>query len=105
MPRLRWSSWNGAVQREREGLQRQRGLVRVCLQQELGRYQVRLGDGTADLNGLLYHYMSRDIASSRRLGQCLGKLSGYPDWNTVLCLELDSFAQSLTDSQRKARLL
>jgi hypothetical protein len=33
------------------------------------------------------------------------KLGGYPNWELELCLELDSYAQSLTDSQRKARLL
>jgi hypothetical protein len=32
------------------------------------------------------------------------RLGSDPNWELELCLELDSYAQSLTDSQRKARL-
>jgi Helicase conserved C-terminal domain/SNF2-related domain len=91
--------------RERQSLQRQREAARVRLQQELGRYLVCLGGSTADLNGLLYHHMSRDIASRRRLMQCMEKLAGYPEWDPKLCRDLESFAQTLTENQRKARLL
>jgi hypothetical protein len=94
-----------AGQRLREELQRQREVARVRLQQEPGRYLVCLGDGAADLKRLLYRHMSRASASSRRLRQRLGKLSGSPDWNPVRRLELDNLTQSLSDSQRKVRLL
>lgn len=61
--------------------------------------------GTVDLNGLLYQHISRDLASSRRLAQCLEKLGGYPEWYPELCRDLESFARVLTENQRKARLL
>jgi hypothetical protein len=94
-----------AAQREREGLWRQREAASVRLQRELGRYLVCLTGSAVDLNGLLYHHMSRDIASSRRLMQCLEKLGGYLDWDSELCRDLESFAQALSENQRKARLL
>ena len=93
------------AQRERDGLQRQRDAAWFRLQYELGRYLVCVGGDTADLNGSLYHQMSRDIASAQRLRQCLEKLDGYPDWDPELCRDLERFAQQLPENQRKARLL
>jgi superfamily II DNA or RNA helicase len=95
-----------AMQCERDGLQRQRDSARLRLQYELGRYLACLGGDTADLNGWLYHQMSRrDIASAQRLKRCLEKLGGYPDWNQGLCDDIATFVESLTENQRKARLL
>lgn len=94
-----------AAQREREGLERQAAAAHLRLQRELGRYLACLEAGTADLNGLLHKQMSRDISSSQRLKKCLEKLGGYPDWAPALCQELQTFADQLTDNQRRARLL
>lgn len=96
---------NKAAQREREGLERQIAAARLRLQRELGRYLACLGSGTADLNGLLHKQMSRDISSAQRLKKCLEKLGGYPEWTPDLCLELQTFADQLSDNQRRARLL
>jgi len=94
-----------ATQREREGLEQQLAAARLRLLRELGRYLACLDAGTADLNGLLYQQMSRDIASAQRLKKCLEKLGGYPNWLPDLCQELDEFARQLTENQRRARLL
>jgi len=94
-----------AAQREQESLQRQREAARLRLLRELGRYLVCLGEGVSDLNGILYHQMSRDIASAQRLKQCLDKLGDYPDWPTELCHDLDAFDQQLTEAKRRGRLI
>lgn len=40
-----------------------------------------------------------------RLKRCLEKLGGYPEWDLELCLDLEAFAQTLSDGRRRARLL
>jgi hypothetical protein len=49
--------------------------------------------------------MTRDIASAQRLRKCLERLEGYPEWPSSLCNELQSFADKLSDAQRRARLM
>ena len=94
-----------AAQRELEGLEKQVQAARLRLLRELGRYLACLGEGTSDLNGLLHRQMTRDIASAQRLRKCLEKLSGYPDWPPNICNDLQAFADKLSDSQCRARLM
>jgi superfamily II DNA or RNA helicase len=94
-----------AKEREKAGLQRQVAAARLRLQCALGHYLACLGEGAADLNGLFHQQMTREIASAQRLRRCLEKFGGYPEWAPELCHELEKFAQGLTESQRKARLL
>jgi hypothetical protein len=94
-----------ACEREQEMRERQIEAARLRLKRELGCYLVCLGFGTADLNGVLYQQMSRDIATAQRLKQCLEKLGGYPDWPTELRGELEDFIHGLPENQRRARLL
>ena len=93
-------------EREQAGLERQLDAARLRLKRELGRYIKCLNPDSADLNGTLYQQMTRDIAGAERLRQALEKLGGvYPDWDSSLLRELDSFVQSLSEGQRRARLL
>ena len=98
---------NRAHQRETGGLNRQISAARLRLQRELGRYLTCLGNGTdtTDLNGLLHRQITRDISSAQRLKKCLERFGGYPEWSPTLCLELEEFAQHLSENRRKARLL
>jgi len=48
--------------------------------------------------------MSRDILSAQSLKNCLERLGGYPEWSPGLRRELEGFARSLKENQRKARL-
>lgn len=75
------------------------------LKRELGRFLACLGQGTEDLNTVLYQQMTRDIATAERLRNCLEKLGGYPEWEPELKKQLDRFAQSLQEGQIRARLL
>ena len=94
-----------AAQREQAMAKRQVEAARHRLQKELGRYLVCLSKSTADLNNVLYRQMSRDIATSQRLEQCMKRLGGYPDWSAELRRELDEFYRDLAPNQRQARLL
>ena len=94
-----------AAQREQEALMRQKYAASIRLQRELGRYLICLGGGVENLNEVLHHQMSRDIASAQRLRKCLEKLGGYQEWPLDLCRDLESFVKGLTENQRKARLL
>ncbi|MGH2458603.1 MAG: helicase-related protein, partial [Chloroflexota bacterium] len=94
-----------ATERERAALDRQVSAARLRLRLELGRYLACLGEGTDDLNAVLYRQLSRDIASAQRLKRCLDKFGEYPSWPPVLCAELASFAEQLPDNRRRARLI
>jgi hypothetical protein len=62
--------------------------------------------GTVDLNGLLYQQMQRHLAGAQRLQKRFQRLGNrYPEWPPEVCAELESFAERLTENQRKARLL
>jgi superfamily II DNA or RNA helicase len=101
-----WHMESQAAAREAAALQRQTDAARLRLLRELGRYLMCLGAGTADLNGVLYQQLNRDIATAQRLQRCLDRLGGnYPEWPDDLCRELSAFFASLTENQRKARLL
>ncbi|MGH9449730.1 MAG: DEAD/DEAH box helicase [Terriglobia bacterium] len=94
-----------AAQRERSALENQLASARIRLQRELGRYLVCLDKGSADLNGIFYRQMSRDIASRDRLDQCFKKLGDYPAWPPEMLRDLESFVGRLNVNQRRARLL
>ena len=94
-----------ATQREQTGLQRQLEACRQRLIKELGRYLVCIEGSAADLNGVFYRQMSRDISGAHRLQTCMERLGAYPEWSPELCKELKSFYDELTEGQRAARLL
>lgn len=90
-----------------EALKRQLDAARLRLLRELGRYLVSLGEGTGDLNGLLYRQLQRpDIATSQRLQRAV-KLLGvqYPEWPEYLLAELEVFDRALTANERRGRLI
>jgi hypothetical protein len=60
---------------------------------------------TSDLNRVFHAQMTKDIASARRLQQCLDRLRGYPDWPTKVQQDLAAFYADLTVGQRTARLI
>ena len=94
-----------ALRREREGLKAQLAAVRLRLLRELGRYLICLAGSSSDLNQVLYQQMSRDLASAPRLGQCLERLGGYPDWPEDLRRDLEEFLRQISPNQRKAILI
>jgi hypothetical protein len=96
---------NRARERQEAGLRRQIAACRQRLLKELGRYLVCVEGSAADLNGVFYRQMSRDIAGARRLQLCLERLGGYPEWPPGLSQELEAFYAGLSPGQRDARLL
>jgi len=94
-----------AAERERAGLACQVEAARLRLMNELGRYLACVDPEVDDLNQLLYDQITRDIATSSRLQQCLDKLGGYPQWDDQLRRDAKQLATVLTDNQRKARLM
>ena len=61
--------------------------------------------GAWPLNAVLYRQMSRDIASAARLNKALERLGGYQEWSAEMRRELLEFHETLTENQRRARLL
>jgi len=94
-----------ASDRANEMIRRQMEAARLRVRRELGLYLVCLGNGAQELNAVLHHQRSRDIASAQRLRQCLERLGGYPEWPAGLLRELESHVQDLSENQRRARLL
>ncbi|MGA9753280.1 MAG: helicase-related protein [Acidobacteriota bacterium] len=94
-----------AAKRENSALEQQSLAARLRLAKELGRYLVCLGQGTTDLNGVLYQQVQRDAGAAFRLKRCLDRLGGYPEWTTELCRELEDFEAGLRQNQRAARLM
>ena len=93
-----------ARQREDTALQRQVDAARLRLLQELSRYLACLGEGTADLNRVMYNHMARDMASAARLKQCMDRLGGYPEWSEEIRCDVEQFIEALPENRRKARL-
>jgi len=90
--------------REQSALRRQLDAARVRLLAELGRYLVCLGEGAADLSGVMYRHMRQETPSAARLRQCLERLGGYPQWPESLRQDLQRFIANLPEPRRKARL-
>lgn len=88
-------------------LQQQLDAARQRLLRELGRYLVSLGEGTGDLNGLLYRQLQRpDIATSQRLQRAVQLLGvQYPEWPEYLLAELEAFDRNVTANERRGRLI
>jgi hypothetical protein len=93
-----------AVEVQEEGSQRRIGAARRRLQLELGRYLVAHGEGTSDLNSLMYRLMQGTGDRARRLKRALELIGGYPDWTPTQIQDLDDFDQELTEYRRKSRL-
>ena len=92
--------------READALVRQAGAAQLRLLRELGRYLVCFGEGTADLNSVLYREMRRDTATAGRLRQIFKRLGeAYPEWPQWLLREFDVFHGSLAANQRQGRLI
>ena len=96
-----------AAEREARALKRQIEAARLRLLRELGRYLVSLGQGTGDLNGVLYGQLQReDIASRDRLERALKVLGGqYPEWPDYLIEDLNTFDRTADANQRRGRLI
>jgi len=92
-------------ERMRAGLERQLEAARLRLIQELGRYVKCFDPGTDDLNDSLYRQSSRDITGAPRLRRALERLGGYPEWDAEMIRELGDYVRSLSEGQRRARLL
>lgn len=96
-----------AEQRETAGQFLQSAAARERLLRELGKYLVSLGQGTGDLNQLLFQQLKRqDIASRQRLELVRQRLgSGYPEWPAHLLEELSAYDQTVTPNERRGRLI
>ncbi|MEW5862639.1 MAG: helicase-related protein [Pseudomonadota bacterium] len=96
-----------AEELEREALSRQLDAARQRLLRELGKYLVCIGQGTGDLNAVLYGQLQReDIVSRERLKRVLERFGGdYPQWPEHLLEELASFDRRVTANERRGRLI
>jgi superfamily II DNA or RNA helicase len=96
-----------ANERERDGLARQLQAARLRLLRELGKYLVSVGQGTDNLNEVLYRQLQReDIVSRERLKRVLARLGvDYPDWPDYLLEELAAFDRRVTSNERRGRLI
>lgn len=64
------------------------------------------GEGTGDLNGLLYRQMQRETSTAGRLQRVFERLGGaYPEWPDWLLRELEGFYNTLAPNQRQGRLI
>ncbi len=96
-----------ADQREAAGQTLQVDAAHERLLRELGKYLVSLGQGTGDLNQLLFQQLKRqDIASRQRLELVVQRLGGgYPEWPTHLFEALSAYDQTVTPNERRGRLI
>ena len=96
-----------AAEREAAGISLQIAAARERLLRELGKYLVSLGQGTGDLNQLLFQQLQRqEIASRQRLELVRQRLgSGYPEWPAHLLEELSAYDQAVTLNERRGRLI
>lgn len=96
-----------ADQRGAAGQALQADAARERLLRELGKYLVSLGQGTDDLNQLLFQQLKRqDIASRQRLELVVQKLGGgYPDWPAHLVDELTAYDHTVSPNERRGRLI
>jgi len=92
---------------EREAFSRQLDAARQRLLRELGKYLVSVGQGTSNLNEVLFRQLQReDIASRERLKRVLERLGvDYPQWPEHLLEELASFDRQVTPNERRGRLI
>jgi len=89
----------------RAGLERQLEAARLRLIRELRRYAKCLDPDTDDLNDTLYRQIGCDITGAPRLRKALERLGGYPEWDAEMIPELADYVRSLSEGQRRARLL
>lgn len=95
-----------AQRRESEALARQASAAQLRLLRELGRYLVCFGEGTAELDGILYREMQRETSTAGRLRHVFTRLGEtYPEWPQWLLRELDTFHANLAPNQRQGRLI
>lgn len=95
-----------AARLEQENIAAQLSSGRLRLVRELGYYLASLNEGLDNLNGLLYEQISRDNPTAQRLKRCLDRLDNeYPEWESSLLRELQTFTQTVTDAKRRGRLI
>jgi len=87
-------------------LSAQSAAARRRLLLELARWLACHGEGTGDLNGLLYRQMTRDLVSQDKLNRCFDLLGGtWPEWPPSVVSEAEATVADLPPNRRQARLI